>query len=125
MAFDRWKEKSEEEKLNAEKCEVCKCGCRLNNKSENASSELRDEAKAGNGTLEMENEGTIEGNFTFHIKRAVQISHFTVSDPYSLHCDGGDRPLIDLRSPNDALEDDLVPWTSRENGLDTNKKLHR
>ena len=58
-------------KLNAGKCDICKCGCTLSDKGSsdnNASSELKDETKAGNGTLEKENAGTGESIFTFHKK---------------------------------------------------------
>jgi hypothetical protein len=29
LAFDRWKEKNKEDNSRPRKCEVCKCGCRL------------------------------------------------------------------------------------------------
>ena len=114
LAFDRWKEKTEEEKLNAEKCEICKCGCRLSDQrlsDNNASSELTDETKACNGTLGKENAGTGERIFTFHEKLEIKIFYITGSKSYSLHCEGGDLPLIDLRSPSDTLEDELITRT--------------
>merc|ERR1711892_912317 len=62
LAFDRWKEKSEEEKLNVEKCEICKCCRRLNDSSDssdnNASSSLKDKTNTDNEILRIENTGT-------------------------------------------------------------------
>merc|ERR1711892_179222 len=79
LAFDRWKEKSEEEKLNAEKCEVCKCCCRLKDNSDSsdnkASSSIKDETEDDNGILKLENAGIREGS------------------EYSFPCEDGDLSL--------------------------------
>ena len=71
LAFDRWKEKSEEEK-----CEICKCCRRLKDNSDstdnNASSSLKDETKADNGVLKLDNAGTRESIAAFHEKESVK-----------------------------------------------------
>ena len=76
LAFDRWKEKSEEEKLNAQKCEICKCCCRLKDNSDcsenDANYNLKDETKADNGILKIENAGTRESIIAFHGKEKIK-----------------------------------------------------
>ena len=76
LAFDRWKGKSEEEKLYEEKFEVCKCCCRLKDNSDssvnNAIYNLKDETKADNAILKLENAGTRESIAAFPEKEKIQ-----------------------------------------------------
>jgi hypothetical protein len=65
LAFDRWKEKNKEGNSRSGKCEVCKCGCRLDVESDKSEDTLangdsykpREEASVSYGIRESEHCG--------------------------------------------------------------------
>ena len=126
LAFDRWKEKNKEENSTSGKCEVCKCGCRLAVERDNSEDTLansdsykqREETSVNYGIRENKHyskdyiETSQSPGCKFIINEYIMIycEYFKGRSCSSTNCDKMDPLLIDLRSPDDTLEDENMCW---------------